>query len=191
MNYNNNNKEQASRKIRGTIKTLVADLMQLAPHPDRLDHKGAVFLKNDSNLSPHTEADSLGGSLMMEQMLGVAFASAANDIGESTQTGIIGAAQTLNWNDIMEIAGEWNEDRAEPNNPRGKGTHGVMGSHNTTCNIFNEAGADTKTAMHAYFNDLPERQVIESHLAELLNALYALPKNDNQEPTQEMMLNAA
>lgn len=163
MNITNNVAEQQAQIIT-QIQQLVKEISKCAPHPDRPDHKGPVFLKSDPNYKLPAEYDGSLGSLMMENMLGLEFATAASET----------ASSWLKYsNESMEMASAYVQDR--PNS-----TPFALGQTNRIANDFNMIGSrsqEYQNMMNAYLADLPDRVRLETWLSHETRRLYALWKN--------------
>lgn len=70
----NNNRQ--TDNIEGEIKVLMKALADLAPHPDRPDYYGPLFISEDANFNPPT---------MLEGVLGAVFTNAANSNNQIAQ----------------------------------------------------------------------------------------------------------
>lgn len=136
------------------IKAIMLDLMKaletLAPHPSNPEHSGPIFVDIDPSFTPPADYEGMGGSLMLEGMLGIAFSEASS------------------MSNASEIASQYIQDRHTQTNFK-LGQNKVLGGH------FN---AQTSLDMHmkAFMADLPRREAIERSLAHYQRFYYSLEK---------------
>lgn len=147
------------QSLHGRINSLLQDLSQLAPHPDRPDHKGPVFLSNHSSYTKPASYDGMLGSIMLENFLGAAFAEVANN-NSDTMGGAVAACAFKNA-DVLELFSEYLEDRGEDKG-EGQGTFARV-KWQKTRDAFNLSAQDESRA--AFEAGLPKRHKIESALA--------------------------
>ena len=155
--------DAAQAKIIGQIQTLLKELSKCAPHPDRPDQNGPLFLKQSADLKLADEHDSMLGMIAAESFLGSAFAEVASEAVSET----IGSA----WN-----AAEYSS-AVLVDSHRGSFS---LGQRRAIANDFNgyankPAGYDAM--MNAYLADLPQRMHLEKYLSHEVRRLYALRKN--------------
>lgn len=153
--------EQA--QIVATIQTLMKELAKCAPHPDKPEHSGPLFLNKSADLQTPGEYDSMLGAIMAESALGSAFSAVA---GEATAQAFDSAWKTA------EYASSAMQDRQQPNY--------TLGQKRMIANDFNGRAMRTpayNAMMKAYLADLPDRINLEKHLAHEVRRLYALRKN--------------
>ena len=157
------NNTQQEHTVIAEIQNLMKELQKCAPHPDKPDHNGPLFLNQDANHALPAEYDSALGSMVMESMLGTAFGSAASQMAGSWFNSMDKAA---------ECASTFMQDRA-PKSIK-------IGSKRVIANDFNSIGArgpEYLAQMEAFMADLPARLHLEKWLAHETRRLYALRKN--------------
>ncbi len=162
--YRQNQKQQ----ITGAIQGLVNELQTLAPHPDRANYKGPLFLAGNSNFKAANDHDGMLGAMMMESMMGLfvsEFASeAANDL-----------MNELDLNNILEAYSEYISDvegSTQRNAAHGQGTMAKM-SGTSISGGFN-LRSQISEGMQAFYEDLPKRMTIERSLAHYARELAML-----------------
>lgn len=161
VNINNNEQQQA---IVAQIQQLVKELSKCAPHPDKPDQNGPLFLYKDANHQLPAEYDGMMGSMMMDGLLGTAFASVANDTSSQWMNSFQNAA---------ESASEYMQDRAGNNSYK-------IGQRRVIAGNFNHIGSrgpEYQAMMDAYMADLPRRLSLEKWISHETRRLYALRKN--------------
>ena len=157
-----NNAEQEHTVI-AQIQNLMKELQKCAPHPDKPDHNGPMFLQHDDSHNLPAEYDGMLGSLIMESMLGTAFGEAASELAGSWAS---------HMDKMAECTSTYMQDRA-PKSIK-------IGSKRVIANDFNAIGArgpEYLAQMEAYMADLPARMHLEKWLSHETRRLYALRKN--------------
>ena len=140
---------------------LMEHISLLSPHPDCPDYKGPLFVSIDSSIRPAAECDGMLGSMVLEGVLGTAFASAASET-------LGGWAGQFDWSNAADCASEYMMDR--PAN-----TNFKPGQNNVLCPLF-RLHAMHEEMMAAYVRDLPRRMGLERLLAQYQRKLGALRK---------------
>lgn len=161
-------KQNQKQQIVGAIQSLVNELQQLAPHPDRADFKGPLFLKGNANFQAANDHDGMLGAMMLEGMLGLAvseFASeAANDfMNEFDISNALDAYSEY----VSDVEGSTLRNAAH-----GQGTMAKM-SGTSISGGFNVRSNITE-GMQAFYEDLPKRMTIERSLAHYARELAML-----------------
>ena len=149
-----NNQDQ-ERAVIAQIQNLMKELQKCAPHPDKPDNSGPLFLQHDDSHALPAEYDGMLGSMMMETMLGTAFGSAAGNLDK-----------------VADAASTYMQDRA-PKSIK-------IGGRRVIANDFNSIGArgpEYLAQMESFMADLPARLHLEKWLAHETRRLYALRKN--------------
>lgn len=162
MSNNIQNIEQ-QQAIIAQIQQLVKELNKCAPHPDRPDQNGPLFLQKDANHQLPSENDGMMGSLFMDSMLGTAFADVAND----TTSQWISSFERAS-----ECASEYMQDRSSSSYQLGQ-RRAIAGSFNN----IGSRGPEYVAMMDAYMTDLPRRTSLEKWISHETRRLYALRKN--------------
>ena len=168
--------DRDSRKtaITRTINSLLNALSQLAPHPDQPYNAGPLFITNRHGFGAANDHDSMLGSLVMENLLGLAFADAVSDIQQSE---IREADETgLDLSTAVDAYDFYTTERSQDNINKvaahGRGTFARLSG----CSIsarFNICGF-ANPALSAFIADLPARMKIERALAYLRKSLKIL-----------------
>ncbi|MCB1563674.1 MAG: hypothetical protein KDJ75_08885 [Alphaproteobacteria bacterium] len=156
--------QTASRigEIKGEISALMSALSHLAPHPDRPDESGLVFIRSTSGIRAPADYEGMLGSVLLEGVLSGAFDGSSGDGAD-----VSGTANTYpDTGMLMDAAGEYLKDRAEEpyGHARGRGSFAAC-PHKTSCNSFEGLDARRQALMEAFMADLPERMVIEGRIA--------------------------
>jgi len=149
------NNPQQEQTVIAQIQNLMKELQKCAPHPDKPENSGPLFLQQDANHALPAEYDGMLGSLMMESMLGTAFGSPTGHVDK-----------------MAEAASTYMQDRA-PKSIK-------IGARRVIANDFNVAGTrgpEYLAQMEAFMADLPARMHLEKWLAHETRRLYALRKN--------------
>ncbi len=163
MNTAINTSEQQAQII-NQIQLLVKEIQKCAPHPDKPDQNGPLFLKSDPNHQLPAEYDGMLGSMVLESMLGLDFAAAAGEVAGSW----LGSADMM-----IEAGSTYMEDRSS-NRPF------QVGHGRAIANDFNAIGSkgpEYQIMMNAYLADLPDRVRLETWLSHETRRLYSLWKN--------------
>lgn len=161
-------KQSQKQAIMGTISGLVAQLQNLAPHPDQSNYKGPLYLAKNPNFKAPDQHDGMLGSMMLEGMLGTAFAEAASDVIAET-TGSEAAAgmfEAFDMNAALEAYSEFITDieqSKEDKAAHGQGTLARL-SGKPISGCFNMRSTISE-GMQAFLEDLPQRLTIERSLA--------------------------
>ncbi len=152
---------QAAKRqaIISTITGLMQDLQKLSPHPDQPQNRGPLFIKNNPNFKVANDHDGMIGSLVMESLLGTAFAEAISETFGSW-------AQDFDFNNAMECYSEYITD-IEGNTQKvaahGQGTLARL-SGKSIASSFNMR-SNISEAMQNFLEDMPKRIKIERDLA--------------------------
>tara|TARA_B100001989_G_C24520067_1_gene455374 strand:- start:297 stop:860 length:564 start_codon:yes stop_codon:yes gene_type:complete len=156
---------QQEQAAMAAIMGLVGELKQLAPHPDRPDYNGPLFLQNSPAFKQSDEHDTMLGMMIMEAMIGSAFAEgAAETFGD--WAGDFDAAATL------ECYSEYRSDiegATQKVAAHGQGTLARLSGQSISGGFNLRSTIDPK--MQAFFDDLPKRMKIEQSLAYYLKQL--------------------
>jgi len=172
--YDTTNQKQA---IIGTIMGLMGELKNLAPHPERPNYHGPLFLSANPNFKTASEHDGMLGSMILETMMGTAISEAFSEEMGSW-------AESIDVSNLMEMYSEYITDvegSTQKTAAHGQGTMARMsgtsisGGFNLRSNITEE--------MQAFFDDLPKRMTIERNMAyyaKQLDALNAAPQYQHQ-----------
>lgn len=153
--YNTHNQKQA---IVGTIMGLMKELQTLAPHPDRPNYNGPLFINSNPNFKVANDHDGMLGSMIMETILGSA-------ITEAFSENISDWAENIDVANVMELYSEYLtdvEDR-QKTDAHGQGTMARM-SGKSISGGFN-LRSNISEGMQAFFEDLPKRMTIERNMA--------------------------
>lgn len=154
-NYTQAQQQAALTAIMG----LMGELQHLAPHPDRPDYQGPLFLKNNAAFKQADEHDGMLGMMIMEAMIGSAFAEAAAETFGSW-AGEFDAAAAL------ECYSEYRTDvegSAQKIAAHGQGTLARM-SGTSISGAFN-LRSTLDEGMQDFLDDLPKRMKIEQAIA--------------------------
>lgn len=138
------------------MRGLMQQLAMLAPHPDRPEHQGPLFVSIDPAYRPAAEYEGVLGSMLLDCGLGSAFAQAANTNMPSG----------FDVSRAADAASEFIRDRA----PGNRFTLGRRGSMTRSFNATQARDA----RMEAFLKDLPRRLGIERWLADYQRRLYAM-----------------
>lgn len=155
--------DEQQQAIIAQIQQLVKELQKCAPHPDKPEQNGPLFLQQDANHQLPDESDSMLGSALMDTVLGGAFSLAAND----TTGNLINSFERT-----ADCASQYMQDRQ---------TNGFgLGQRNVIAGNFNSIGSrgpEYEAMMDAYQADLPTRMSLEKWISHETRRLYALRKN--------------
>ena len=161
MNYITNN-EVARQDIVNSINALMGDLQKLSPHPEQPDNKGPLFIKDSPYLKAANDQDGMLGGMMMESMLGTAFADAVSEIcGDWVENVDVDIDATS----AMECYSEYITDvegSATKKSAHGQGTLARL-AQNPISNSFNMR-CSMSDKMQEFMDDLPQRMKIEHNL---------------------------
>lgn len=143
--------------IKGEISVLMSALSHLAPHPDRPNERGPVFIRSASGIGAAADYEGMLGSMFLETALGNVLSDMAG-IGEGESGPDTGT--------LMDMAGEYLKDRAEEpyGHVRGRGSFAAC-PHKTSCNSFDGLDPHRQALMDAFMADLRERIALESRVA--------------------------
>lgn len=175
MQNSKNFNEIASDKrwvsMMGVMKGVRQEISQLAPHPDRPDHKGSLSVKDDARGAANDDRNATLGSMMIESFIGANFGVAIGDA-----LGLPEFAQNIDWGNAIEIYDEarfdWNNTDAKNNNK-----NSFSDQFNVTARPKNFKSAEDK-AWERYLNDLPNRRVLEQSLSSLSRDLDRIEKDN-------------
>ncbi len=172
--YNQNGQQQ---QIRGIIAGLMNDLQKLAPHPDQPQNNGPLFIKCDPSMKAANDHDGMLGSMMMESLLGTAFADAVSEcLGSGSQE----IVEDLDLTNALECYSAYITDIEQDKEDaaaHGQGTLARL-SGKSISNSFNMR-TTMQSGMQSFLDDLPSRMTIERNLAyyaKKLNTLEATPE---------------
>ncbi len=176
MNYNINQDRQREN-IMSTMMGLMQDLQKLSPHPDQPQNQGPLLIKSNPNFKVANDQDTMLGSMIMESLLGTAFAEAVSETFGS-------CAQNFDINNAMECYSEYITDVEKGKvAAHGQGTlarlssKSLSGGFNMRSNISEE--------MQSFMNDMPARMNIERNLAYYARQLETLDAQEQQYANQE------
>lgn len=159
---NNTNNHGKLRELSGVIAGLVGQLQELAPHPSRPNYRGPLFLQNHSACKPASEHDGMLGSMIIESMIGGAFAQAASDaFGESVGE----ICNDFDATSALECYSEYItdiENKRQEIAAHGQGSLARL-SGKSISGAFNLRGS-ISSGMQAFLDDLPKRMKIEQTL---------------------------
>lgn len=167
-------KQNQKHQIIGAIQGLMNELQTLAPHPERSDYTGPLFLHNNPNFKVANDHDGMLGSMMMESMLGVAFAEVASDATNAFMN-------EFDLSNAIEAYSEYISDvegRTQYNAAHGQGTMAKM-SGTSISGGFNLRSSISE-GMQAFYEDLPKRMTIERSLVHYARELAALDAPQHQ-----------
>ncbi len=136
--------------IEGLLKRLMIELAKLAPHPDRPDYTGPLFISVDSEFKPPAEYEGMLGSCLAEGFLQSQFFSAALDVLET------GTSYLLDRSAKQSVA---------------------SGQNTSISKAFNNSAQRAKL-VKSYYRDLPKRMGMEAWIAHLQRRLYTLRRNE-------------
>lgn len=176
LNYNNQDNQRYAAI--GAIAKLMNELQTLAPHPDRPDYQGPLFINKNPYHKAANDHDGMLGSMIMETLLGTAFSEAVSEAFGSWTQGVEGfdAAQALECYSeyITDI-----EKSTQQAAAHGQGTMARMAGK-SIANAFN-CRSSISPALQAFYNDMPRRMEIEKSLnyyAKQLAQLDAAPQHN-------------
>lgn len=180
--------KEETRKKHLQIKGLLSALQNCAAHPDQKDLSRPFFLSAHYTLDPIEADGGLMGSLILESFLGASFSNVAND------TTPLSAVLCINPDQVAEAFSEYLKDTHD--DKRGKGTYALDGHtpkmNNVIANDFNTSSLSPRAqAMHAFLGDLPRREQLERHIAQLVSEIETLNAMNEYEPTAAPTLYAA
>ncbi len=145
----------------GVMKGVRQELSQLAPHPDRPGHKGAVLVRDDPRGAANDDRNSTLGSMIIESFLGMHFGTTIADSLNMPE-----CARAIDWGNAVDLYDEANHDW---NNGQKRAT-AEGGSFSDMFNITTRPkihqSAEDK-AWERYLQDLPSRKVMEQSLSAL------------------------
>lgn len=168
--YDQHSQKQA---IIGTIMALMQELKTLAPHPDRPNYHGPIFINSNPNFKVANDHDGMLGSMILEGLLGTA-------ISEAFSENIADWAENFDIANTMELYSEYITDiegSTQKIAAHGQGTMARM-SGKSISGGFN-LRSTISDDMQAFFDDLPKRMTIERNMAyyaKQLDALNAAPQ---------------
>lgn len=170
--------EHAKHQLMGQMRGLLTQLSHLAPHPDRPHHRGALFTALPGWCRLPSAADGLAGQVVMQSLLGAAFADAS-----SLTTTAAPTDSPLDANALMTTLEAYDTYRSETTESlQHKAAHGqgtlarmsgvsIKGSFNLRSHI--------SPGLQAFLEDMPARLKIEGQLAWCLRRLAALEAQPN------------
>ena len=89
-----NNQNGQTGNLEGIIMGLMKELAKLAPHPNRPDYTGPLFISGTSEFKPPAEYEGMMGSFLMESTLQSEFTSAATNVAETVSNYITDRKQS-------------------------------------------------------------------------------------------------
>jgi len=196
MSYGQYNQGSQRQGLISTIAGLVKELGNLAPHPDSPSYRGPLFIKGNHHFKAADERGGMLGSMIMEGILGAAFAEAVSDMAESAAEGLGFDCEfnmpNIDVTNLMDCYDEYintkqSDKEKEHIAKHGQGTMARM-SGKSISNGFNMR-ATISEPMQAFYDDLPKRMMIEKNMAyyaEQLDALEHTPSNQNAMPAPSM-----
>lgn len=156
-----NNQDHQRHAILGAVTKLMNELQTLAPHPDRADYNGPLFINNNPYLKAANDHDGMLGSMMMETLLGAAFSEAASEALGSWAQGVEGFDATQ----AMECYSEYLTDIEKSTQKaaaHGQGTMARMAGK-SIASAFNTR-SQISPALQAFYDDMPRRMSVEKSL---------------------------
>lgn len=81
--FNQMSCRDSCKQLENLIRTLMARVAKLAPHPSRPNYNGALFISGTESFKPAAEYDGMGGAMMMESMIANEFVSDLMDAGDA------------------------------------------------------------------------------------------------------------
>lgn len=156
-NFNNNAEQQVQITVQ--IQQLVKELSKCAPHPDKPDHKGPMFIHADDSHKLPAEYDGMLGSMMLDAGLSDFFSAASGGWAD-------------NLDQKMDMASTYFQDRAPKQTFQ-------LGQRRAIANDFNAIGSKGpahQAMMDAFLADLPTRVHLEKWIAHETRRLYGLRK---------------
>ncbi len=167
-----NNKYEQRQSIVGTITALMGELQKCAPHPDNASYNGPLFIAQNANFKTANDHDSMLGSMVMESLIGTAFASAASEIVSGwsedianlfDEDGLFGGFDAAA---AMECYSEYIKDVEQSTLEKatnGQGSFARM-SGKSISGAFNTR-SKIDAPLQAFYEDMPKRLMIEKELA--------------------------
>ncbi len=156
---------------------LMQNLEKLSPHPDRPNYRGALFTALPGWCKTPGQHDGMMGTMLLEGMLGGAFAEAISGAASSATGGACdslpfsgaAAASALQAYETYRGESEGERKKAEAH---GRGSFARI-ENKSISKSFNARSSMTG-AMQDFLDDMPERLKIEGQLANFLKKLKAL-----------------
>lgn len=176
QNYCDNQKKVEMAAIAG----LMQELRTLAPHPDKPQYKGPLFINTNANCNAAGEQDGMMGMLLLEAMLGTAFTDAISE-AISDLSGMECNLDGFDASAAMEAYSAYITDieqQTRKNAAHGQGTLARMAGKSIS-NSFNMRSAIAPD-MQAFMDDMPKRMQIETGLATHLRRLDQLARPQPQ-----------
>ncbi|MGH1455779.1 MAG: hypothetical protein ACRBDI_03270 [Alphaproteobacteria bacterium] len=169
--------ESQKQAIIGQITALMKDLQQLAPHPDKPDHNGPLFINSNPNFKVANDHDGMLGTIIMESLLGSAISEAVSEtLGNWTQEFDASNALECYSEYITDI-----EKSTQKAAAHGQGTMARMAGKSIS-NSFNIRSTISE-GLQAFYNDMPKRMNIETQLSKCVKQLNDL---DQKTPTYDV-----
>lgn len=138
--------------VASAMKMIEASVMKLAPHPDNPAHRGFIYARSDARASGGGAQDGMLGSLIAEQIVGMAF-------GGMMPSCLDGIDVT----NVIDAADEFYVDRSQSAPARKRAFH----------MSFDAAVMDSKHSAYeaAFMRDLPRRVQLERQYIQLSRRL--------------------
>lgn len=164
MSYAYNQDSQKEALI-GQITYLMKELQTLAPHPDRADYNGPLFINSNPNFKVANDHDGMLGTMIMESLLGTALSEAVSEAcGSWTQEFDASAALECYSEYITDI-----EKSTQKAAAHGQGTMARLAGKSIS-NSFNMR-SNISEELQAFYNDMPKRMQVETQLAQCAKQL--------------------
>lgn len=157
------NADREQQKIIAQIQKILQDLQQCAPHPDKPDQTGPLFLQGSDYFKLPDENDSMLGAIAADQAIGSAFASVASASAANTFDTVTR---------VLDTASSVYGDRQQK--PFQIGSKNMIAAH---FNGHAKRSPEYQAMMQAYQRDLPQRLSLEKFLSHEMRRLYALQKH--------------
>ena len=177
MSYAHNQVSQ-KQAIIGHVTGLMKELQQLAPHPDKPNHNGPLFINSNPNFKVANDHDGMVGTMILESLLGPALSEAVSDLSDGWTQGFDASAALECYSEyITDI-----EQSAQKTAAHGQGTMARMAGK-SIANSFNMR-SNISEELQAFYDDMPKRMNIESQLAQYVKQLdnIARPEMDYAAP---------
>lgn len=141
----------------GVISGLMNELQKLAPHPERPDYKGPLFINNNPYMKSASESDGMLGCMIMEALVGTAFAQMFSETIANIGHNLM---------DALDCYSEYVTDIQQSEDSKSEHGQGTLArlSSKPIKGHFNQR-ASISEGMQAFYNDLPRRMEIENALA--------------------------
>lgn len=156
-----------------TIASLAQQIQILAPHPEKPDYKGPLFVRSNSHARVASEHDGMLGTMMLEAITGAAVSDALSDsLGSWSHSIDFANALECYSEYITDIEGKRDQQDENHKRAHGQGTLARLSSKKIA-NSFNLRGS-LSAGMQAFLDDMPKRMKLESNLAYYLRQLEML-----------------